>query len=99
MQGRRPRQYPPELRASVAARECPKGAYLRVSAKSQVDGDGFDRQREAVRRTGALEGATKLTFTEPTLQAMVHAGGSSVGPRVTPVMLRGHIRATTSSEH
>lgn len=83
----------------MAAREVPQRG-LRVSAKSQVDGDGCaNRQREAVRRTGALEGATKLTFTEPTLQAMVHAGGSSVGPRVTPVMLRGHIRATTSSEH
>ena len=31
-------------------------AYLRVSGKAQVDGDGFDRQRDSIRRFAAAEG-------------------------------------------
>src|SRR5690349_6289068 len=31
-------------------------SYLRVSGRGQVDGDGFDRQREAIERFAACEG-------------------------------------------
>lgn len=40
----------------IAKNRCLAVSYLRVSSRSQVDGDGFDRQREAVNQYAGAEG-------------------------------------------
>ena len=47
---------PKRIRINTMASRSAALAYLRVSGKAQVDGDGFDRQRDSIRRFAAAEG-------------------------------------------
>lgn len=53
---------------------APAFAYLRVSGKGQLDGDGFDRQREAIDRYARAQGLTVAeTFAEEGVSGTLEA--------------------------
>jgi len=70
----------------MAAR-TPAISYLRVSGKGQIEGDGFDRQRDAVARFAASNGfelleeyrdeASAAVKSSPTGQGSLHCSTES----------------------